>query len=150
MVTDLLTDDNSTRTREVESTTRVQPSQEWTKYWHSMPTRQDSLWLTSMLFFSLQCMKQGFNLDVDVKGQDAFIKCARNFEELFTELRKSTFLDDSSRRHEWRVRAMPELDSVELELNPIIDVPTRTGKRYPLKIQAQRKAEYKPGPVEIE
>jgi hypothetical protein len=146
----LLTDDTSIGKYEIEPTTPIQPGQEWTEYFHYMPARQKSLWLINTLLFSLQCIKQESNLDVDVKGQDAFIICARNFEELFTEIQKGVLLDDSSRRHEWRVKAMPELDSVEFELNPIIDVPPRTGKRYPLRIQAQMKAEYEPGPVEIE
>ena len=146
----LITDDTSIGIREIEPTTPMQPNQEWTEYFHYMPTRQKSLWLTNTLLFSLQCIRQELNLDVDVKEQDAFIICARNFEELFTEMQKSILLDDSSRRREWRVRAMPELDSVEFELNPIVEVPPKTGKRYPLRIQAQMKAEYEPGPLEIE
>lgn len=151
MAIDLLTyDDTSVRIHGKEPTTPMQPILNYGEYWHEMGTEYKSLWLSNALMVSLQCMKQEQNLDVYIEEGGAFITCARSFEELFNEVKKDVIQDDSSARRELRVRATPELSAVELEVNPIIDVPARTGKRHPMRIQARTKAEFEPGPVEID
>lgn len=151
MGVDLLTDDDtSVRIHGKEPTILMQPILNYGEYWHERGTEYKSLWLSNALMVSLLCIKQEQNLDVDIEKRDASIICARRFEELFEEVKKDVIQDDSSARRELRVRATPELSAVELEVNPIIDVPTRTGKKYPLRIQARTKAEFEPGPVEID
>lgn len=151
MARDLLTyDDTSVRIQGREPTTPTQPIPKYGEYWHEMGTGYESLWLTNTLMVSLQCIKQELNLDVDIEEQGALITCARKFEELFKEVKKDVIQDDSSGRRELRIRATPELGAVEFEVNPIIDVPARTGKRHPFRIQARTKAEFEPGPVEID
>lgn len=151
MARDLLAyDDTSVRIRGREPTTPMQPIPKYGEYWHEMGTGYESLWLINTLMVSLQYIKQELNLDVAVEEQGAFITCARKFEELFKEVKKDVIQDDSSGRRELRVRATPELGAIEFEVNRIVDVPPRTGKRYPLRIQARTKAEFEPAPVEVD
>lgn len=120
------------------------------KSWYELCALDNSVVFVNLMGLVLQCRMESLHQASRGRELRRFYTTVKSYKKLLKQIQRQRMLDTIAPPGLLRRRASPVLGEVEVEENPVVNIPPRIGKGYRLRKIASVKAQFEPTPVEVD